>query len=797
MSDLKFAFRQIRRNPGFAIVAVLILALGIGATTTIFGIVYPVVLRPLPFADSERLVAIWTHTAQVQRLPMAPANYLDLRSQNTVFEGVAILGRGGSRNLSGKGEPERVLAVPIGANLLPLLRVRPVLGRGFTEHESQPGRDRAAILSYGFWQRRYAGDPRIIGKTIRLDGVPHTVVGVMGAKFQYPSRQVQVWTPLMIDPGDLRTRTGFDYLCVARLRRGATLKQAQIQVNVIATRLEERYPMKNRDVAFSVTLLRRDIAGVAQRPLVMLLGAALGLLFIGCGNLAGLLLARALAKSRETAVRSALGASRRRLLRQAAVELLPILALGSLAGMLAASWGLKLMIPWLPSALPRLDEVHVRLPELVLSGAVQFIIGGLVLLLPAMQTARTDLVGGLRENPRTSTAAPAKAAVRKLLVVGQVALTFVLLASTGLLIRSFTALEEVKPGFRPRGLLTLHLRIPRDEHGGDAGVAAFCRRILERVRALPGIEAAAMGNRLPLEGSSGLSTIEFERSNRRPGEIKATDETTVTPDYFRAMGITMLQGRSFSERDATDAPRVLIVDERVARLAWPGKDPIGRRVRSGPGSPWAEVVGVVRHIRHVSLARDHRMQIYWNYLQRVRDQMVLVVRGSGDARRPVSLVLSAIKAVDPDQPAWAVRTLTEVLDQSLAMRLFALVVGSLFAISALLLAMLGIYGVIAWDVRQRTHEIGIRLALGAQRGSVLALVVRDGLRLACTGTVLGIIGAMPLARLLRGLLFGVRQADPLTLAAVAALLAGAALFACSLPARRAAGVDPMEALRYE
>ena len=797
MNDLKFAFRQLLKNPGFTAVAVLTLALGIGATTAIFSVVYAVVLRPLPFPDSERLVAVWTQTPQFDRLPMSAANHRDLKSQATVFEEVGILSRTANFNLTGDGEPERLAATRISASLFPLLRVIPALGRGFTEEEDQPGQDHVVILSHGLWQRRYASDPNIIGKMIRLEDIPHTVVGVMSPEFQYPTRGVQIWTPLTFVPADFRTRTGYTYLTVARLKTGITLQQAQAEVNFISTRLAQQHPGSNKDLRFRVTPLRRDIADLAQKPLIVLLGAALGLLLIGCCNLANLLLARALARSRETAVRSALGATRSRLIRQAAAELLPILALGALVGVLAADWGIKLVIPWLPAALPRVEEIQVNLPVLLFSGAILFVTAALVLLLPEMQASRFEFVSGLREGTRTSSGSAGNTTIRNLLVVGQVALTVILLSGAGLLIRTFAALKDVNPGFRPQGVLSLQLAISRNKYDGDDKVAGFCQRILEQVQALAGVEAAGFCNRLPLEGFSGMSSVYFERANQEPGTLEATDETTTTPDYFRAVGIPVLRGRSFTEQDTTNAPLVVVVDERVARLAWPGESPLGKRVRSSPNAPWAEVVGVVGHIRHESLDRDQRLQIYWNYLQRPRVGMTLVVRASGDARRLVDPVLGAIKAVDPDQPAYAVRAMTEVVNQSLAIRWFNTVVVSLFAGSSLLLAMVGIYGVIAWAVRQRTREIGVRMALGAQRKSVLALVLGRGLRLAAAGIVLGLIGAIPLTRILRSLLFGVAPTDPLTFAAVPVLLVSAALLACFLPARRAAKIDPMEALRYE
>jgi putative ABC transport system permease protein len=797
LQDLRYGARMMLRKPGFTLVCVVTLALGIGANTAIFSVAYAVVWRPLPFPDSERLVAIWTRTPQVERLPMAAANHRDLRAQNTVFEDIAIVRGTANYNLTGDGEPEWLQASGLPANLFPLLRVKPALGRGFTEDETQPGRDRVVILSYVLWRRRYGGDSNILGKTIRLENVAHTVVGVMGPEFQYPARDVQIWTPLTINPASFQTRTGFGHLAVARLKPGVTVEEAQTEVNVIAARLAGQYPEKNKDVRFTVTPLRQDLAQVARRPLVVLLGAALGLLLIGCCNVANLLLARALTRSRETAVRAALGATPTRLLRQAAAELVPILALGSLLGVFAAKDGISLIVPLLPATLPRVEEIAVNLPVLLFSGALLLLTAALVLLLPALQAGRVNLVAALREDSRTSAGAGSKATIRSLLVVGQVALTVMLLTGAGLLIRTFAALKEVDPGFSSQGVLSLRLAIPNQKYRGDEAVAAFCRRILERVRALPGVEAAGMSNRLPLGGPSGLSTIEFERAGQEPGQLEATDDTTATPDYFRAMGIPLLEGRSFTEQDSANSPRVVILDEQVARRAWPGESAIGKRVRSGPGSPWAEVVGVVGHVRHETLESDQRWQIYWNYQQRARDRMALVVRTSGDARLLVNPVLGAIRSVDPDQPAFAVRTMTEVVDQSLALRRFNAVVVAFFAASSLLLAMIGIYGVIAWTVRQRTREIGVRVALGARRGAVLALVLRDGLRLAGAGIVLGLAGSAVLARLLSSLLFAVGPADPLTFAAVPSLLICAALLACWIPARRATKVDPMVALRYE
>jgi putative ABC transport system permease protein len=669
------------------------------------------------------------------------------------------------------------------------------LGRGFTAEENQPGHDQEVILSYALWQRRYGSDPNIIGKNIRLENVPYTVVGVMGPSFQYPSRDIQIWTPLTINPADFQTRTGYMHTAVARLKPGVTVSQAQTELATITARLAQQYPVK-QFVSFGVAPLREDIAGPAEKPLVILFAASFGLLLIGCCNLANLLLTRTLSRSRETAVRRALGASHFQLLVQAVAELFPLLAIGATLGLLAANWGVSSLLQLLPATLPRAEEIAVNFPVLLFSVGLLIVTAASVLIIPLYQMKRSDLVATLRQDSRTSTSS--KTRIRNFLVISQVALTVVLLTGAGLLIRTFAALKEVDPGFRSNGVLSLRLAIPRNKYKQDEKVAAFCHAILERVTALPAVESAGMGNRLPLSGPSGLSTIEFERGGgQEPGSLSATDDTTITPDYLRTMNIPLLRGRFFTEQDNMESPRVVILDEEVARRAWPGEDPIGKRVRSGASSPWAEVVGVVGHIRHEKLESDERLQIYWNYQQRARDRMSLVVRTSGDPHALVTPVLNAIRSVDPDQPAFAVRTMSEVVDQSISLRWFNALVVSLFAGSSLLLAIVGIYGVIAWTVKQQTREIGVRIALGADRRAVLMMVLGKGLRMTAVGVALGVLGSFVLTRFLRSLLFGVQQTDPYTFIAVPSLLLVAAVLACFLPALRAIKVDPITALKCE
>jgi putative ABC transport system permease protein len=794
--NLKFGLRGLRRNPGFAAISILTLALGIGATTAIFSVVYGVILRPLPFGDPERLVTIWTNTPQVARLPLTASDHQEIRSQITTLEDIAILRASANYNLTGNVEPQWLQGSSIPANLLPLLKVQPILGRNFTAEENHPGQDQKVILSHALWQRLYGGDVNIIGREIRLEQIPYTVVGVMSPKFQFPTRETQIWTPLTINPADFQTRTGYGHMAVGRLKPGVSIEQVQKELDLIASRLAQQYPAVKGGVRFEVTPLREDVASTASKPLITLLAASLGLLLIGCCNLTNLLLTRTLSRARETAVRSALGATQNKLLLQTIGELLPLLVIGAVLGLFVAQQSINSLLPLLPTALPRVDEISVNIPVLLFSIGLLVVAATLVLIVPLRQMRRADLVSTLSHDSRTSTGG-AKTKIRSLLVVGQVALTVMLLTGAGLLIRTFAALKNVNPGFNSNGVLSLRLAIPRNKYNGDPKVAALCNDILEKVRPLPGVIAAGMGNRLPLSGPSGLSTIEFERKDRELGSLSATDDTSITPGYLDAMNIPLLRGRSFTESDGANSPLVVIIDEQVALRAWPGEDPIGKRVRSGPSSPWAEVIGIVGHVRHEKLESDQRFQIYWNYWQRARDRMSLVVRTSGEPHLLVPPVLAAIKSVDPDQPAFAIRTMDEVIDQSLSIRWLNTMVVSLFAGSSLLLAVIGIYGVLAWNVKQRTREIGVRLALGAQQRTVVLMVVANSLKLTAFGIAIGVAGSLVLARFLRSLLFSVGQTDPVTFVVVPALLIVGATLAALIPALKAIRVNPIVALRHD
>ncbi len=800
LNDFRYALRMLCRNPGFTAVAVLTLALGIGATTAIFSVVYAVVLRPLPFGEPERLVALWTRAPKMgyPRAFVGAANHRDWRAQNHVFEDIALVRHVASFNLTGEGEPERLQGARVSANLFPVLKVQPVLGRAFREEEDEIGQDHVALLSHRLWQRRFGGDPHIVGKTIRLNGVLHDVAGVMSKEFNYPSREFDLWTLLSINPEDFQTRLGYNFLSVARLRPGVTLQQAQAEMDTIAARLEKQYPETNEGIGVLVSPLLEDTAFSVCTALYVLLGAVGCMLLIACTNLANLLLVRATGRNREFAIRLALGASRSRLIQQSLVETIPLVVLGGGLGILFATWSLELFLPWMPASMPRVEEIRVS-PEVLLFSTELMLLTGLIAgIWPAFQGSDTPLAGSLKQGSLTTSESQQRRRLRDFLVAGEIAVAVVLLASAGLLIRSFVQVKSLHPGFRTDRVLSMHLAISRSKYGTDREVARFCQSVLERLRSLPGIDSAGMVNRLPLGGGIQIGRLQFEGIDLPVNRLGDVDWRTVTPGYFQTLGIPLLRGRTFSDSDVEDSKPVGIIDDWIANRVWPNQNPVGQRFRIPFFDlPWVEIVGVVGHIRHDSLEADTRPQVYWNYHQRAQDRMALAVRTREDPNRMIASIVGEIRALDPEQPVYDVRNMEDVVKRSLAPRWLNTVLLAAFASASLLLACIGLYGVIAYSVSQRTREFGIYMALGAQRRDVLSLVLGRGMKLAAIGLVIGVVSAIAVTRLLQSLLFGVSSTDPFTFVAIPVLLLTVALLACWLPARRAANIDPIVALRYE
>jgi putative ABC transport system permease protein len=757
--------------------------------------VYGVLLRPLPFAEPDRLVRVWTAwQTSGGRGAVSAANVRDWRSQNHVFDDVALVKTNQSFNFTVDGEPERLLGARVWGSLFPILRAKPLIGRTFTEDANEIGHEHVVILSHQLWVRRFGADPSIVGRTVPLNGVPTTVLGVMKPDFRYPNRDCELWAPLTIPADEYNHRSWGSYSAVARLKPGITLEQAQADLDVVSANLARQYAA-NKEMGVGITPLLEDMVGQLEQPLLVLLGAVAALLLIGCANVTNLLLARGLSRRRELAVRTALGATRGRLIEQSITELVPLLALGAVLGVFTATVALRTLVPLLPADLPRTESIGINLPVLGFATAIVIVIALLVGVWPAVDAAKSSVSAGLGELSRGSTGAPRRARVRDALVVAQIAVTLLLLVGATVLLRSFLAVRSVTPGFNPDNALSVSLAIPESKYPSDVQVNQFYTAVLDRVEALPGVAAAGYVNRLPLGGGNQTAGLQVE--DAAPDARWANVQTrTVSPGYFKAIGIPIKAGRSFTRRDGTDAPRVAIIDERLAQQFWPGASPIGRRVREG-GDEWSTIVGVVGHIKHLGLDDDSDPQVYWNYPQRTQDRLALVVRTPGTPSALTPSIAAAVREVDPEQPIYDARTLEAVVDRSLGQRWLQTVLLAIFAGVALLLASVGAYGVIAYGVGQRAREFGIRMALGAERRRVIGLVLRRGVALFALGALVGLALAGATVRVLSSLVYAVAPNDMLSFAFATVVLFVVSMGACYVPARRASRVDPSIALRAE
>jgi putative ABC transport system permease protein len=810
--DLSYGIRLLGKAPGFSAAAVAIIALGIGAVTSIFSVVYGLALKPLPFHEPDRLVNISSLSSRLDqgggvmpraRLGANAADHRDWQQANHVFEDIALFRDIGNFNLIGNGEPERLLAARIAPNLLPLLGVSPVLGRGFTEDEGQNGRERVVLLSDGLWRRRFAADPAVIGRTINLSGAPFTVVGVMGKDFQFPGRQFQAWVPLTINPAELsRTIPGYCCFAIARLKDGVTLEQARSEMNGIVAGILAAHPGNYTD-AVTVVPTHADLLVNVRAALYVMLGAVFSLLLVAALNLSTLLSARAAARSRELGVRLAMGATRGRVVMQTVAEIVPLLAGGGALGVGLAALAVAWFVPLAPPALPRVESIEVNGVVLGVSILVLTVTGLIAALLPASQAWRSDLAAATGEANRAMTGSVRQARARNVLVVSQIALALPLLTGGLLLGRTFNTLISMDPGFNADNVLSLHLAIPRSKYRNDLQVAQVVGRFTERVALVPGVTSAGAVNRLPLSGGFQWLMMEFDAPRHIHPDLATLDARVVTPGYFRTMGIPLLEGRGFDARDTASAPPVGIIDERVARLMFPDESPIGRRMRipaslnNGVALPWIEIVGVVGHVKHDGLDLDTRAQVYWNYEQRAQDRMVVVARASADSKPLTPAIVQAIHEIDPEQPVYDVRTMDDVVERSLGQRWLNMTLLGTFAAAALLLCSIGVYGVIAFGVTRERREFGIRLALGASRGSIAGRVLKRGLTLAGAGTAAGLVLAALLARSMGSLLYGVNAYDSASFGIATGTILAVAVLASYLPARRAAGVDPAVTLRAE
>ncbi len=805
IADFRYAFRQLRKSPGFTFVAVLTLALGIGANTAIFSVVDAVLLHPLAFKDPSRLVAVWETNEQPGaetnlRNEVAKGNFYDWRAQNQVFEQIAAIAYA-NFNLIGVSQPERIQGALVSSNFFQTLGVQPALGRVFAAEEEKADAPRVAIISYGLWQRRFGGDTALIGSTQTFNGEPITIVGVMPAGFavQFPaSLQMDMWSPLRHDSEDNDRIAHYLYV-IGRLKGGVSREQAQAGMNVIARQLRERYPDTNAGSGVNLIPLHQQLVGRVQPYLYVLFAAVGFVLLIACANVANLMLARLSGRQKEIALRLALGAGRARLVRQLLAEAVILSILGGLFGLLLASWGIEFLRTLAPVYLPRLSEIGLHSPVILWNFGILFLTGILFGLAPALHASRLDLNSTLQESGRTS-AGLGRSRLSRLLVIAETALALLLLVGAGLMIRSSRGLLQVNPGFEAKNLLTLNIAVRGQKYRDRQQANIFFGQLLERIGRLSEVESAGGVDPLPMSDSDSTTGVLIEgQPIVPPAERAEAGERLATPGYFQAMRIPLLEGRAFTKRDRADAPAVIVVNETLARRFFPGQHALGKRLglETDGKIVWSEIVGVVGDVKHLSLDAEAKPELFEPYLQSPRNFMTLVVRTTGEPSSMITAIREQVLALDRDQPVFGVMTMEERLTQSVAQSRFLMRLLSVFSALAMVLAAVGIYGVMAYFVTQRNKEIGIRMALGAQKTDVLKLVATEGMVLAGIGVGLGLAASLALTRIIANLLFGVGPTDPLTLIGVSFLLTGVAFLACCIPVRRATRVNPVIALRSE
>jgi putative ABC transport system permease protein len=800
LEDARYSLRLLTKSPAFTFVVLLTLALGIGANTAIFSFANGILLRPLPYPQSDRLVVLDENALKrgANSLMVSYPNYLDWQQQNTVFQGIGVYFGTNRFALSGIGPPEELRGSYISHGLLEVLRVAPILGRTFTEAEDTDGQDNVVILGYDLWQRRFAGQQNILGQKILFNNFPRTVVGVMPPGFKFPEVS-ELWAPLALTTKTF-TRTDHGLSSIARLRDGVSVEQAQAEMTVIASRIEQENPVTNEGLGVSVKSLHQNLSGDYRQALLILLGVVGCVLLVACVNVANLMLARASARQKEVALRSALGASRWRVIQQLLIESLILAAGGGILGLVLSVWALRVLLQSIPIKLPFWMNFGLDFRVLGFTAAVTMLTGLIFGVVPALQSSRVDLNDALKEGGRGS-GNTVRGRSRSLLVVTEIALSLVLLVGAGLMIRSFLRLRSVDVGLNPRGVMTAMIILPRMKYPEGPQRAAFFKQLVERVKAIPGVEAAGATGTLPLGGMFWGRSLTVEGFPvLSVGQAPMIQHTVVTPGYFQTMGIPLLYGRDFTDADAKGAQLVTIIDERLARKYWPNEIPLGKRVRFGPpedNEPWHTIIGVVSAVRHQRMQEDTAESVYLPHLQIPTSGMALVARTTSDPGVVVPAIRSAVFGLDPDIPVNEVAPMEKVIAESIWQpRLYAALF-AVFAAGALILAVIGIYGVMAYLVVTRTHEIGVRMALGATARDVFKFIVGRGMKLTAIGVLFGVGGAYGLTRLMRGLLFNTSTTDPLVFVVISLLLTLVAFLACYIPARRATKVDPLVALRYE
>jgi putative ABC transport system permease protein len=800
IKDIRYGIRSLLKRPGFAAIAVITLALGIGANTAIFSVVDGVLWRPLPYLAPQQLVMTWEdHRGRggPEREWLSPSDFDDWRDQNSVFTHLSALNDWGP-TLTGRDEPEPLVGAAVSHDLFTLLGVEPTMGRSFRPEEDQPGAPNAVMLSHELWQRRFGSDLGIVGKSISLNEDNYTVIGVMPAGFKFPViGNTEIWRTLRPTINPSCQRGCLVLRAIGRLKPEASLEKARVEMSTIARRLEAQYPESNSKVGATLVPLHEQLIGSMQRPLLVLLGAVGFVLLIACANVANLMLARAATREREIAIRAALGASRGRVVRQLLTESTLLAFAGGAGGLLLAFWLLRLFVGLSPQGAPRFDEIGIDGQVLGFTFLVAVLTGLIFGLVPALHVSKPNLNHSLKEAGKGGPTGVKGGRLRGALVIAEMALALILLIGGGLLMKSFVLLERVDPGFNPDHVLTLRLFLNKTHYPEPQQILTFYTQLLDRLQTLPGAQAVAANSTLPLSGVDTDTSFMIEgRPEPPPNQKPVAWHNEISPDYFRAMGMRLIKGRVFTDRDDEKSPSVVIISEAMAKRYWPDEDPLGKQIGSGPGH-WREIVGVVKDVKHFGLDADTPPSMYLPVRQVPSRGMTLVVRTAGEPLSIVPALRAQIWAGDKNLAIANVSTMNDLVASSITQQRFILLLLGCFAALALVLSAVGIYGVMSYAVAQRTHEIGIRMALGARMSDVLKLVVRNGMMLTLIGVGIGLAAAFALTRLMGSLLFGVTPTDATTFAIVSAVLVLVALLACYVPARRATKVDPLVALRYE
>jgi putative ABC transport system permease protein len=804
IQDIRYGLRMIRTSPGFTLVVLLTIALGIAANTIIFSVVNTIVLRPLAYKDADRLAFASQTTSDIKIKPFSVQDYYDWRDNNQVFDHLAAF-RWESFNITGDTQPERLLVSQVTANVFPMLGVEPLIGNVFTPNDDKTGANPVVVLSHGLWQRRFGGDPNVVGHSVNLDGQIFTILGVMPADFRfYPSSTMRadLWMPIGLFSQQWmvsrNARPGI--YAVGRLKDGVSLEQAQAEMNTIASRLEQQYPDTNAGHRAYIVSLHRHLIRDVRTLILLLLGAVVLVLLISCANVANLLLARAARRQREISIRAAMGATKFRLIRQLLTESVVLSVLGAIIGLGLAYPAIEFLISISPPSIPRISEITIDGRVLWFTFGVSVVTGLIFGLTPALHSSKTDLSQALKETARSSVGA-ARKQIRNLLVISEVAIALVLLVASILIMRSFVKLVETSPGFETTNVLTMQMALPANRYPQDWQRRAFAEQLVQRLKGLPAVESAAVVTPLPLSGEGRQAPFTIEgRPAAADSEVPLAELAAISPDYFQALSIPLVRGRYFTEQDTHDSTQVVIIDETMAKRHWPNEDPIGKQFKIGPAAspaPWMQIVGIVGHTKNYGVTEESRVEMFRPYAQMAFNAISVVVRTSRSPEVIANAVRGEIGGIDKDQPVYNIRTMETMLATTVAPRRLSVYLLGAFALLALILEAIGVYSVLAYTVTERVHEIGVRMALGAQRSSILKLIMGQGLSLVVIGMVIGLAGSVAFNQVVGSLLYGVSTSDVISYMGGMIVLTVVAVLACYLPAKRATKVDPLTAIRYE